>query len=114
MHEYHLVEDIVKKVLESAAQNHAVKVTKVNLVVGELSGLAESSVRLYFESLSKGTIAEQAKLVITPLPAKLQCKYCGFLFVRKKGEFDCPQCGKPAVPTEIGKEFYIKDIEVEE
>ena len=66
MHEYHIVEGIVKQAAKTARDNGASRVTKVTLAVGPFSGLEESSVRLYFDSISEGTPAEGAELVINP------------------------------------------------
>lgn len=113
MHEYHAVENVVKQAAEAARKNGALSVTRVALVVGELSGFEESSVRLYFENISKGTAAENAELVIHPVRAKLKCRKCGELFERREKVFECPKCGGMGSPTETGKEFYIKNVEIE-
>lgn len=68
MHEYHIVEALVKQILESAKNNRASKVAKVNLALGELSGLEASSIQLYFENIAKGTLAEGAQLCIKKSP----------------------------------------------
>ncbi len=113
MHEYHIVERIVKDVVEAAKKNNAVRVTKVNLAVGELSALVESSARLYFDQISKGTCSEGAELVLNPIKTKLKCKSCDILFERKEKEFTCPKCGQPAAPSQLSSELYIVNIEVE-
>jgi hydrogenase nickel incorporation protein HypA/HybF len=113
MHEFHIVESIAKQALEKAKDNHALKVTRVVLAMGELSGLKEGPVRLYFENFSKGTLLEGAELVIKTVAAKLKCQKCGTLFERRKGEFDCPQCGTLGLPVNSGSEFYIENIEIE-
>lgn len=83
MHEYHIVEGIVKQILEKAKTLNASKIIRATLMLGELSGLKEEPIRMYFEILSKGTMLEGAELVI-----------------------------KPAGPKP-GKEFYIDNIEIE-
>jgi len=56
MHEYHIVEGVVKQILEKAKNSNAKKITSVTLILGELSGLQEESIRIYFENLSKDNI----------------------------------------------------------
>jgi len=64
MHEYHAVESAFKHIIEKAKANNAARITKVKLVVGEDLGFADSSIRLYFETLSEKTIAAGAELEI--------------------------------------------------
>jgi len=56
--------------VEKAKSEGASKITKITLAIGELSGFAESSIRLYFETVSEGTPAKDAEIVIKGLPAK--------------------------------------------
>jgi hydrogenase nickel incorporation protein HypA/HybF len=64
MHEYHAVESLIRQIIEKAKAYQASRITKIKLVLGEFSGFAESSVRMYFENLSQDTIAAGAELEI--------------------------------------------------
>ncbi len=64
MHEYHIVESVIKQAAAAAEEREASRITRIRLAVGEMSGLEESSIRLYFEEISKGTLAEGAELVV--------------------------------------------------
>jgi hydrogenase nickel incorporation protein HypA/HybF len=64
MHEYHALESVINLVVKEAKARHAHRVSKVKLVMGKFLGFDESSVRLYFELLSAGTIAAGAQLQI--------------------------------------------------
>ena len=74
MHEYHIVEGVVKQILEKAKTSNASRVTRVTLVMSEMSGLKEAPVRGYFEELSKGTLLEGAELIIKPSGPKPGCR----------------------------------------
>jgi hydrogenase nickel incorporation protein HypA/HybF len=113
MHEYHIVEDIVRRAAEAAAKNGTSRVTEVRLALGELSGLSEESVRFYFDEISRGTALEGARLSIKFINAKLRCDACGITFERRKGEFGCPACGKAGLPAGAGRECYIEEIEID-
>ena len=113
MHEFHVVDGIVKEVLSKAKSADAKKVTEVVLVMGTACGFEESSVRLYFEEIGRGTILDGAKLVIKALPSQLRCNTCNKAFDYKTGEFDCPTCGNPGTRPSGGKEFYIDHIEID-
>ncbi len=57
-----VTESILNVVLKHAAMNKAEKVIFVNLQIGKLSDLQDEWLQRYFDYLSKGTIAEGAKL----------------------------------------------------
>lgn len=113
MHEYHIVESIVKQILEKAKNSNAIKITSVTLVMGELSGLQEESIRSYFDGLSKENLLEGAELVIKSAKSKLKCKDCGMVFEHEKSIFDCPKCRGQGVLLNPAREFYIDNIEIE-
>ena len=87
-------------------------VKKIALVIGESSGIVGESVRLYFDLMAAGTACEKAVLEIETVKPMLKCRTCGKYFLRKPFSFEC-ECGGEGEPTEIGREFYIKHIEVE-
>ncbi|MDP2913048.1 MAG: hydrogenase maturation nickel metallochaperone HypA [Candidatus Omnitrophota bacterium] len=88
MHEYHAVEYAVKQAIEKAMANNAFRISRVNLVIGERLGFEESSIRLYFETISENTIAAGAQL-------HMKWKKAANSSVRG------------------GREFYIDNIEIE-
>lgn len=112
MHEYPITQRIIEIADEYAIKNNVSEVKVINLVVGDYSGYVASSIELYFEIIAEGSSCEKAKLHIERIVPKLKCSSCGNLFVRKPFSFECPTCKGEGAPTEIGKEFYIKSIEV--
>lgn len=113
MHEFPITQQIIKIAEENARSNNALKVTNIKLVVGEYSGFIGDSIQMYFDAISKGTLAEGAVLEMKYIKPKLRCEVCGTYFERKRYSFECPECKGQGVPTEIGKEFYIEAIEIE-
>lgn len=112
MHELPITEQIVKICTQTAAKYNAT-VKTIELVVGEDSGFIGESIQMYFDVIGKGTVCEGAKLHITGVKPKLKCFACGEYFDRKPFSFTCPFCGGEGGPTEIGKEFYIKSVELD-
>ncbi len=112
MHEYGVTQQIIKIAVDAAAKQHAKKISRVNLVVGEMSGFIGDSIQMYFEMLAKGTPAEGAELSITYIKPQLKCDKCGITFFKKPYSFDCPKCDGQGEPSPIGKEFYVDSIEV--
>jgi hydrogenase nickel incorporation protein HypA/HybF len=112
MHEYPLVQSIIKTASASALENRAVRVKKISLVVGDGSGYVPDSIQMYFDILSKGTVCEGAEVAIRRVKPVMRCESCGREFERAPFSFDCPHCGGLGGPTEIGKELYIDEIEI--
>jgi len=112
MHEYPITKRIIEIADEFAKKNNVHEIKQINLVVGDYSGYVASSIELYFDIIAEGYLCENAKLSIERVVPKLKCDDCGELFIRKPFSFQCPICNGEGSPTEIGKEFYIKSIEV--
>ena len=113
MHELSITENIFSITLEKAEQADAVKVSKVNLVIGELAGVVGECVDFYFKILSKDTIASDAELSIRNIPAGLKCRDCGTEYTPSPEVWKCPKCGGNNNDIVSGRDLYIESIEVE-
>lgn len=113
MHEYPITQRIIEIAEDYANKNQAGAVVQINLVVGDYCGYVASSMELYFDILAEGSLCQKAKLHIERIVPKLKCSSCGVLFEREPYSFTCPVCRGEGMPTDIGKEFYIKSIVVE-
>lgn len=98
---------------EAAIAQKATKVRKINLMVGDYCGYVGSSINLYFPIIAENTMCSDAELVIERIKPQLRCESCGKLFERRPFSFVCPYCEGEGSPTDIGKEFYIMSIEVD-
>ncbi|OJU12662.1 MAG: hydrogenase maturation nickel metallochaperone HypA [Clostridiales bacterium 43-6] len=114
MHELSITKQIVAICEDFAGKHSASKVTKINLVVGEATGYIAESIRFYFDILAKDSICKDAKITLETVKPLLLCTSCQQYFERVPFSFDCPLCGGQGEPTEIGREFYVKSIEIEE
>jgi hydrogenase nickel insertion protein HypA len=77
MHEYTLMQGIIKAILERLEEEQATaQVEEVVLKVGVLDIHSESAAQQAFEVLSKGTSLENAKLTIEAKPVMLNCPKC--------------------------------------
>ncbi len=113
MHELGVTENIVNIALAKAAEVQASKILKISIVIGELSGFVPDCIDFYFESLSKDTIAERAKLDFDIIPAKFRCRNCSTIASPEGMLWTCPSCQSQSMEVIGGQEFYIKDLEVE-
>ena len=62
MHEAGVTERILEVVSERATEARALRVTDVHLEVGEESGIDTTSIELHWPLLSKGSVADGARL----------------------------------------------------
>lgn len=111
MHELPVVQDLIKTLDKESEERRIKKITEINLVIGELSGIIGECVQTYFDLLSEGHTCERAKLNFTFLPSTLICSECGTEFPHEKS-FDCPLCGAQGrLKKGSGREFYVRSIE---
>lgn len=112
MHELSVVESMVAVVLRHAQRNRAKKVTKINLVLGEVSTVLEDPVRFYFDMISKDTLCEGAELSFERTPLVARCNQCGDEFKVVQFDFTCPECGATDSEVLSGREFQVESIEI--
>jgi hydrogenase nickel incorporation protein HypA/HybF len=113
MHELSITQSMLDLVLEEAKKVGAGRVGKVNLVIGDLSGIVGECVEFYFEFLSEDTIAKEAILSFKKIATQARCRNCGELFIPKEFDWSCPSCQDSSMEIVAGKELYVESIEVE-
>ena len=100
-------------VLNQAKTAQAKKVTRINLVIGELSGVVSDCVQFYFDFLKKGNEAEEAVIDFKMVPLELKCRGCQTTFHPSDSAWVCPNCQGTGLDVIKGQESYIESIEVE-
>jgi len=113
MHELAITQSMFDLVMEQARKAGAKRVGKVNLVIGEMTGVVGDCVQFYFNFISRGTLAEGATLSFMMVPPKAQCQRCDKLFELKEFDWACPFCGSNSLQIVAGKELFVDSIEVE-
>lgn len=113
MHELSVTQSILDIALAYAQQAGANRILRVNLVVGELSGLVGEYLQFYFDFLSKETLAAGAELTFRHVPARFRCLECGTEYEPGDTDWACPQCGALQPVVVGGKELLVESIEVE-
>lgn len=114
MHEYPITQQLIKIAEKNCRDAGGTKVKKIKLVLGDYSGFVPESIHMYFDIIAEGTLCEDAEIEIERIKPKMRCTGCGEYFERELYSFACPKCGAEGEPTDIGKEFYIDSIEIEE
>ncbi len=113
MHEFAVVKNILSIVIDEAEKADAKKVLAIKLTIGALSSFEEDCISMYYEELSKDTIAAGAKLVVRKISAQLYCENCDEYYELEHTDYNCIKCGKKGVYQGDGQDFLIESIEIE-
>ena len=122
VHEFSMSSEIFRRVLEEARRKKADKVIEIKIVIGELTFLNHDQIRFWIKELSKGTIAENAKVIIVSRKSRIKCRKCGFEGELKMRDdpmyhimtptFKCPKCGSHEIDIIAGREVMVKGIKI--
>ena len=113
MHEMALTEGILAIVASEQKKNSFSRVQEIHLKIGEFSGVIPSCIEEFFPLVSKGTAAENARLVLETVPAVFRCVSCGFSGPLRKHAVCCPECGSTEIRMTEGREFFVENLVVE-
>ena len=113
MHEMSLTESLIDLVEEEARKGAFSKVGVVRLEVGALSHVSEDALIFCFDAVSRGTIAEGAKLDIITVPGQGWCMDCSKTVSLSERFGPCPECGNHHVQMTAGDEMRLHELEVE-
>ena len=123
MHEMPVTQGILNMALEHAQGR---RVTNIYLQAGQFSAVVPSSVEIFFGYLSKGTLAESAKLHFEMLPLEMTCQTCGQKADLAEWATERPQlimgraiakgcvCGSKNLRVSGGVSFGMVSIDVDE
>lgn len=113
MHEMSLCEGILKILEDNAKSQGFERVKTVWLEIGTLSCVEPEAMRFSFDAVTKGTLADHARLEIIKVQGEAWCMQCSKT-VSVNQRFDaCPDCGSFQLQVTGGEEMKIKELEVE-
>ncbi|WP_409190237.1 hydrogenase maturation nickel metallochaperone HypA [Bradyrhizobium sp. RDM4] len=110
MHELGITRNIVAIVGDAAKGR---RVRRVNLDLGELSGVMPDAIAFCFETVARGTMLEGAVLEIRNIEGRARCDSCG-LELATPTLFTACSCGSRRLTRLQGEELNIKSMELEE
>jgi len=113
MHEMAITQSMFDLVLEHAKRAEATRVERINLVIGEMTGVVGDCIQFYLDFLSKGTVVEGAQLTVTMVPTRTRCRDCNRTFELKPFDWTCPDCDGKSLDVIAGSELFVESIEVE-
>ena len=113
MHEMSLAES-VRQIIEDAAREQGFKrVRTVWLEIGQLACVEQESLRFGFDVVTRGSIAEQARLEIIETAGRGQCVKCLHEIPIATLYEPCPDCGSYEIRVTGGEGMRVKELEVE-
>ncbi len=112
MHEMALSRGLVDLIVERAAAEQVTQVTRVFLEIGALSHVAPEAITFCFDVVSRGTVAEGAKLEIARPPGRAWCAGCAREITIAARDEPCPECGGHGWMVTGGEELRVTELEV--
>jgi hydrogenase nickel incorporation protein HypA/HybF len=113
MHEMSLCQGVVGIIEDEARKQSFRKVRSIVLELGALGHVEPDAMLFCFEAVSRGTLAEGAKLVIARIPGAGWCLDCGKTVELTERFGACPLCGQHHVQMTAGDELRVREMEVE-
>ena len=113
MHEMSIAQSILDIVLQESRDHEVSRVISVVIKVGEMSAIETESLKFCFDLLTKGTLAEGARLAIERVQITCRCQDCGLDFNVKELTFSCPACRSGRLEMLAGRELSVESFEAE-
>jgi hydrogenase nickel incorporation protein HypA/HybF len=112
MHEYSLVEALMRRVEQEARRRNALAVHRLAVRVGELAGVDPELFQTAYETFREGTICARAPLTVTRVEASWSCPRCRAP-IAKGAILRCAACDVPARLDDGGDALTLDAIEME-
>ena len=113
MHEMGIARSILDIAIAASEREGAQRITRINVVAGELRGIVPLQLTFYFGIIAENTIASRAHLYLDITPLRGRCRECGETFIVEDYRYICPKCQSEDIQTVGGTELRVRDIEVE-
>ena len=114
MHEGDFIQAVVDHVLKTLEKHPFGTVRKIRLRTGEMLHIVAESVQFYYDLLTEGTNAANAKIEVKQVAVRISCQACGYEgTVEDHHLLICPDCLNQTVKLLAGKDFEIAGIEIE-
>jgi hydrogenase nickel incorporation protein HypA/HybF len=114
MHELAVTQSILDIVVRHALAHGVREVAAVDLAIGALSDLEPEWLQRYFDHLSRGTVAEGARLRVRRAALLFSCDACGVGFDSTREELEtacCPVCGGRDARIVSGAGYTVESME---
>ena len=112
MHEVGLMQSTLSLAIEQMEAQGLSKIHRIDLNVGEISGVVPEALAFAFDVVSVGTSAEGAQLNLETVPALCYCRYCRREFYPMSWVYRCPHCHRISSDIREGKDLELVALEV--
>jgi len=110
MHELSVAYSIVEMISERASEENGNKVTRVELEIGEMSGIEVYALEFAWDVAIKESILDGADLQINRIPAIGRCMDCQKEYAVKSLYDACPHCGSYRSEVIEGKDMRVSSF----
>jgi hydrogenase nickel incorporation protein HypA/HybF len=113
MHEFAIAVDIVDIATRTAREEQATSIKEIEVEIGQLSGVVMEALEFSLEAAVKGTLLEEARRKLVPIPGRARCRQCSQEYDTDSLLNPCPDCGACAPDIIRGRELRVKSLIVE-
>jgi len=113
MHEMSLAEGVLKILQDQAKAQAFNRVMTVWLEIGELSHVDPHAISFCFDAVTRGSIAEGARLEIVCTPGQAWCHDCAKTVTVSSLIDACPDCGGHKLHVTGGEDMRVQELEVD-
>ena len=110
MHEVALAEGVLRIVMDAARASAATRVHTVWLELGALAHVEPDALEFCFDAVTRGSVAEGARLEIARTAGAAWCMPCGTRVPLAKLGAACPACGSYQLQVLEGDAMRVKEI----
>ena len=114
MHELGIITNLFTLIDEVAEEHGLRKITRITVKLGKLQQIVPDMLQFAFESVSKGSRAEDAALDVEYVPIKMKCRGCAQEFIVGDHLYICPECEQSDLEMLEGTEILLESIEGEQ
>lgn len=113
MHELSVCRALVEQLQGIAREHGAVRIEKVTLRIGPLSGIELDLLRRAYPLAAQGTVAQDAELCTEPMPVRVCCSQCGAQSDVEANRLLCGTCGDFRTNLVSGDEMLLASVELD-
>jgi hydrogenase nickel incorporation protein HypA/HybF len=110
MHEVALAEGVLRIVMDAARASAAAHVHTVWVELGALAHVEPDALAFCFDAVTRGSVAEGARLDISRPAGVAWCMPCGAKVPLARLGDACPQCGSHQLQVLEGEEMRVREI----